>query len=121
MDDEEIEIMAYCSSEKVPASLGFGVCCSPEEYPDGLSSDWIYEGIEESFWENYEEFEPGIDKARQIAVDNPSATIEEVLFEVFGRFDISYEVDGAERECHFDVDVNSEIYSLLKEIWLKTE
>lgn len=114
---KEIEIMAWCSSEKEPVSLGFGACCSAEEFPDGLSPDWIYVGIEESFWENYEEFEPGIDKARQIAENNPSVTIEEALFEVFGCFDLTYEVDGAEKECLYAVDVNSEIYLLLKEIW----
>lgn len=117
MDDKEIEIMAWCSSEKEPVSLGFGISYNPKDHPDGLVLDWIYEGIADSFWENYRDFEPGIDKARQLVSDNPSMTIEQALFEVFGCFEISYEVDGVEKEFHNDIDVDSDIYSLLIEIY----
>ncbi len=115
MEDKEIEIMAWCTSKKESVSLGFGVTFNPRGYPDGLSSEWIYEGIGDSFWENYADFEPGIDKARQLACNNPTMKLEQALSEVFGCFDISYEVDGVEKQLHYDVDVNEIIYSLLKE------
>lgn len=116
MDDKEIEIMAWCSSEKEPVSLGFGISYNPKDHPDGLALDWIYEGIADSFWENYRDFEPGVDKAKQLLCNDPSMTLEQALLKVFGRFDISYEVDGVEKECLYDIDVNSDIYLLLTEI-----
>ena len=112
----EKELWAYCYSEKEDVSIAFGTSFDPnEETVDSLDTDWIDEGLSDSFWENHHEFELGIDKAKALLTQNNSLTIREALFVVFGEFSISYEVDGKETELSLDVDINDCIYSLLDE------
>lgn len=116
MDDKEIEIMAWCSSETEGVSLGFGISYNPQKHPDGLPLDWVYEGMADSFWENYRDFEPGIDKARQLVCNSTSMTLEQALFEVFGHFNISYVVDGVEKNLGYDIDADKAMYPLLENV-----
>lgn len=62
----EINIMAYCYSEKEEVSIGFGTSFSSEDSIDIIDTEWIDVGMSESFWENHQEFEPGIVKANQL-------------------------------------------------------
>lgn len=114
MDDREIEIMAYCSSEKESASIGFGVSYTLKDHPDGPGMDWIGEGFADSFWENYYEFEPGIERAKQLMQMNPEMSFREALFKVFGKFSVTYEVDGVEKNLSYNVDADGIMYSMLE-------
>lgn len=111
---KEIEINAECICEKEPASLGFGIYCLPEELPDNI--DWIVEGISESFWENYDEFMPGIDRAKCLMEGNPEISYEQALFSVFGHFHIRFEVDGREKEIAYDINPDNEMLELLTSV-----
>ena len=110
----EKEIWAYCYSEKEDVSIAFGTSFETnEETLESLGTDWIDEGLSDSFWENHHEFEPGINKAKALLNQNNSLTIREALFMVFGKFSISYEVDGKETNLLLDLDINDWVYSLL--------
>lgn len=113
--NESIEIMGYCYSKKSGASIGFGAELDYDIRSVGLlDTDWIDFGIPESFWENYYEFEPGIEKARLLIKDNTSLTFEQALYDIFGDFNITYEINGNEIELDFSFDVNEVMYELLK-------
>lgn len=114
LKDKEIKIGVCLSSEKESASLGFGMYYSIKEHPDGPGTDWIIDGMSDSFCENYDEFEPGIERARKLVCMNPQMSSREALFEVFGNFTISYEVDGIEKNLNFDIDVNDIMYLILE-------
>ncbi len=114
MDSREIEIWICLSSEKESVSLSWGVSYNPEEDPDGPGTDWLFDGTDgESFWENYSDFEPGIEKAKQLIELNPSLSFRQALFEVFGHFSVSYEVDGVEKDLGYNIDADEVMYSLL--------
>lgn len=115
MNDHEIEVMAWCSSVKENVTIGFGVCYDPtKETLSSLGSDWIIEGISDSFWENYTEFEPGLYKANSLIRNDPTLSIEQALYEVFGEFCLSFDVAESDEVVSCDVDINRHIYSLLE-------
>lgn len=68
----------------------------------------------DSFWENHRDFGPGIDRAKRLVFNNPSMTLEQALFEVFGHFTIFYEVNGVEQKLDYDIDADEIMYSMLK-------
>lgn len=110
----EHEITACCSSEKTDVSIGFGTSfVSENDHFDYPSPDWITEGIEDSFWENYEEFEIGIQQAYQLRCKKNLNT-RQALFEIYGHFNISYKVDGLEADINYIIDVDEIIYSMLE-------
>ena len=107
------EVEAYCYSEKVDVSLSFGI-----EYNgslDELGTDWIFEGISDSFWENYYEFEEYNNQAKEIA-NNKNIEYEEALEMVFGHFAISFVVDGKPVTWNSNLDINDQIFTLLSEL-----
>ena len=111
------EIFAYCSSEKTDVSIGFGTSfVSENDHFDYPSPDWITEGIEDSFWENYEEFEIGIQQAYQLRCEEKTLNTRQALFTIFGHFNISYKVDGLEADINYNynIDVDEIIYSMLE-------
>lgn len=111
----EIEIHASCYSEKADVSIGFGITC--ESKSDNLSEvgyEWIFEGISDSFWENYEEFEAGIFQAKIINANNSSITFRQALYAVFGNFDLEFEVNGVLVELDNRIDVDEIMYDLLE-------
>ena len=111
----EIEIWACCYSEKADVSISFGT--SVESFDGDLSSldtEWIYEGMGDSFWENHEEFEAGIAQAEALQKSDNTMTLHQAMFAVFGDFVLSYEVDGEEKELDIDFDVNASMYALLE-------
>jgi hypothetical protein len=110
-----VKIWAHCYSEKESVSISFGTSIdatmSIEEFHD---TDWIDEGLAESFWENYDEFVPGIEKAKTLLNNNPKLTMKAVLLDVFGHFFMSYEKDGEEIQLEFDINPDEVMYSLLE-------
>ena len=112
---KEIEIMAWCSSEKTDVSIGFGITIeSPDGTIDFSNTDWIWEGISDSFWENHYEFEPGLDEAEARYSKDPDITFHDALFDVFGNFTLRYEVDGVDKDLAFSYDANEQMYALLE-------
>ena len=112
---EESTLMIWCSSAKERASLGFGVSFNPEEESiDTLSMDWVWAAMSESFWENYEEFEPGIDKAKRLKENDSALSFREALKDVFGTFKVVYELDGENIELDWDLEYNEAVYYLLE-------
>ena len=111
----EVEIMTYCYSEKEDASIGFGTSFdSEEELINNLDTDWIEEGLSDSFLENYIEFEPGIEKAKQLIKSNPNLTFRQALHNIFGNFSISYEMKGKEIALQIEIDINQTMYDMLE-------
>ena len=110
LENREIEIWVCLSSEKESVSLCWGITYDPE----GPGSDWLSdETSEESFWENYSDFEPGIDKAKQLVKLDTSLSFKQALYEVFGHFLVSYEVNGIEKDLGYNIDGDGIMYSLL--------
>lgn len=111
----EREISACCYSEKEDVGIGFGVSFdSDEESIDSLDTEWIDVGMSESFWENHFEFEPGIEKAKQLVEHNSQLTLRQALYAIFGDFYISYEIDGEEIMFGTELDVNQAMYDMLE-------
>ena len=112
---EEIEIWACCSSENVDASIAFGVSAKADIEPiEDVGIDWIFEGLSDSFWENYYVFGPYIESATASLKNNSELSPHQVLFNIFGKFTVIYEVNGKKTELDFDVDINSLVYTLLE-------
>ena len=117
MDNNFCELWAQCFSEKNVVSIGFGVeYDSNTQSIEDLGYDWFYEGLEGSFWENYREFENGIQKAKDILSKDSSISYRNALYEVFGDFKVSYEVNGTNCEVEMDIDINEEMYLLLLQL-----
>lgn len=113
---EEHEINACCSSDKTGVSIEFGTTLvSVSNHFDYPSPDWITEGIGDSFWENYEEFEVGIQQAYQLRCENNTLNTRQALFAIFGHFNISYKVDGLEADINYNINVDDIIYSMLEQ------
>ncbi len=101
-------------SELTPVSLGFGI-----EYNGSISElgpEWIYEGVEESFWENSYEFEPYVKIAKNLVDNDKTISYKDALKRVFGRFSISFYVNENPVQVHSDIDVNAQLYELLSQI-----
>ena len=111
---KEIEISAYCYSEKEDAGIGFGFSCDEGDSMNALDTELIEIGLSESFWENYFEFEPGIEKAKQLLIDNQNLTLREALFAVFGHFAIVYTIGEEESELNLDINVDEVMYKMLE-------
>ncbi len=115
MSKSESTLMVYFYSEAEDVSLGFGISFDPEtDSIESLGTDWILEGMTDSFWENYEEFEPGINKAKILEKQNSGMTHRQALMKVFGDFIASCEMDGEETENNINIDANEAMYNLLE-------
>ena len=113
----DVEISACCYSEKEDVSIGFGIVFDADkESVERLDNDWLWVGISESFWENCEEFEHGIDNAKKLLEVNSDLTYRQALYRVFGDFNISYEVEGKEFDLSFKIDVNEIMYGMLENV-----
>lgn len=111
----EREITAYCYSEKEDVSIGFGVSFNiAEESIETIGTDWIDEGISDSFWENHYEFELGIEKAKQLMSVESNLTFRQALYSVFGDFLITFQVNGEEKQLNFEFDLNDVMYCMLE-------
>lgn len=112
----ELIIWACCYSTKEDVSISFGTTISSDAFStNDIDADCISEGLSDSFWENYSDFEEGINKAKELQKENAALTDKEALYQVFGEFSISFEVNGQETELALNQDINDCIYSLLME------
>ena len=114
--NDEIEIMAYCISEKENVSLGFGCSFDPEKDRNWKEeTERIFDGMSESFMENFEEFYPGIQKALSLIEMDPSLTYRQALYKIFGHFRTVFEIDGKETDNNvYDIDFEDDLYNLLE-------
>ena len=112
---EEIEIMACISSEKGYGSLGFGVSGEAETVED-LGTDWLFEGIGDSWWENCSEFEDDVEAVRKACEENKDLSWADAITQVLGHFTISYEVNGVETDLHYDFDFEGIMTDYLREL-----
>jgi hypothetical protein len=111
----DIEIIAYCYSEKADVSIGFGLIIkSADELKDLLDTNWIDEGLVDSFWENHYAFEPGLAEAEAICNRNHDIAFRDALFSIFGYFSMRYEVNGEKTALSFEFNANDMMYALLE-------
>ena len=110
MSENSQDVSVSCFSEKTGISLGFGYSLD-ENYDE---DEQLSIGIGESFWENYFEFESGIDRAKKMIDDGLFTEYREALFDVFGHFQLAFEVDGVEEERSYGIDPDEIIYSMLE-------
>ena len=115
---KEITLWAYCYCEKTENSLrcGFDVTGLDlsVELPD---LGGVVEGISDSFWELYFEYEPGVEKAHKLVKEGKCANLKQALLETFGHFHIRYEMeDAGEEDLDYKIDADELMYSLLEEL-----
>lgn len=114
---KEVEIMALCHSEKEGVCIGCGTYIDTDkELIKQLDNDWLWDCMAEAFWENSEEYEPGIRKAMQLLKNNPMLTYKQALYAVFGDFIISFETNG--ENIDFKLDSNNLMYGMLENLSL---
>ena len=111
----EIEITACCYSKKADVSVSFGTSVETVDGSfDTTDTEWIYVGMSELFWENHWEFESGIEQASILQNENNALTFRQALFNVFGHFELAYQIDGEEVDLNIDLDADSLMYALLE-------
>ena len=118
--DTLIEINAVCFSEKAEGSLGFGFSISETDYNNARISDAeeLYIGISDSYWENWSEFEPGVLEAKKMVDEGLYSKAKEALFEVFGHFELYFEIDEVEKHFDYEFDTDELMYTLLEGTYL---
>ena len=118
MEEKNYTVMIVCGSEKEDVSLGFGFVITEEEYNKGVifDSSNIDIGLSDAYHECYFEFEPGVEKAKQLFATGQYSSLQEAAFSVFGHFALHFEVDDVERAFSYEYDVDEGMYSLLDEL-----
>lgn len=113
----EIEVWVTCYSEITNVSISCGIYVdSVDNSLDIADFENIYGGLTESFWENYQEFEDGVEQADSQCESNPTLTFEQAILSVFGHFYISATIDGKETDLGIDPNADDFMFSLLKDI-----
>lgn len=110
---DNIYVSSY--SEKEDASISVGASLEADE--NELEID-VYV-MQEAFWENYFEFEPGIEKVKLLLESDSNITLRQAIVDVFGHFYISIEIDGDEIEIKDNWDEELEVcmYLMLEELY----
>ncbi len=116
------ELMAYCYAES-GESIGFGC---PVLYSN--HTEWIYEGVADSLYENYEEFEKAIKIAAKAGIEvlknSPDEELSSLAYRMtentLGGITVVYEADGKKIDIKYDVDIPDLIYSNLSD-YVETE
>lgn len=113
----ETEVWVTCYSKITNLSISCGIYI---DYVDGSidvpDARMIYEGLSESFWENYQEFADGVEQADAMYEGDPALSFEQAILSVFGHFFISCTIDGKEIDLGIDPNADDFMYSLLKDI-----
>ena len=113
----ETEVWVTCYSEITNVSISCGIYIdSVDGSIDVPDTRMIYEGLSESFWENYQEFEDGVEQADAMYEGGPALSFEQAILSVFGHFIISCTIDGKEIDLGIDPNADDFMYSLLKDI-----
>ncbi len=87
-----------------------------EEPINTIGNDWLWIGMSECFWENYHEFEPGIVRANTILNNSKEMTYRQALFNVFGRFSVTFALDGKKIDYDIGANFNDAIYDMLETV-----
>ena len=112
MDEEYKEIWGNCRSELVDVTLRFGLVELTGSI-DEVGTDWIYEGIADSYFENSWRYDEYILRTNEL-INSKGISREAALREVFGRFSVLFELEGNPVIINYDVDaVNELMYELL--------
>ena len=111
---DDIYVSSY--SEKEDASISVGASIDADE--DELEVDVLV--MQESFWENYFVFEPGIEKVKTLLKNDSGITLRQAIIDVFGHFYVSIEIDGDEIEIidNWDEELEECMYSMLESLYL---
>jgi len=116
-ETEYIEFWLTCSSEATGASISAG-CCG--DYTQDESKDLkvivdciLQDSFGDSFWENHDEFEEGIDIAERLSAINKHITFDQALRIVFGHFTFSLKKNGEPCPFPSEFDADECIYSML--------
>ncbi len=117
MEDNEIMLDVVCYSEKEDVSLGFGFGISENEKENKRIDEPgdIAIGISDSYYELYCEFEPGINKAKELIKEGRCSSVDEALREVFGHFELRFSINGVDEEFEYDFDVDECVFDVIKE------
>ena len=114
---EYIEFWLTCSSEATGTSISAG-CCGDYTWDESKDLKEIVDRIlqdsfSDSFWENHDEFDEGIDIAHKLSAINEHITFDQALRVVFGHFTFSLEKNG--EPCAFPpgFDADECMYSML--------
>jgi hypothetical protein len=112
----ETEVWVTCYSEKTDISISCGIYIDSADGSIDISDTGIiYEGLSESFWENYREFEESVEQADSKQESDPTLSFEQAILSVFGHFFISCTIDGKEIDLGIDPNADDFMYSLLKD------
>ncbi len=111
------DLMANCISEN-SGSIAFG--CPIDDVDD---TDWIHEGVADSLYENYEEFEEAViqaaEECRKVLRDKDAEDLSNLahrmIKKALGEICVVYEADGKQVDVTFDVDIPNLIYTYLAE------
>ena len=106
-DAESVDIWAHCHTVN-SGSISFG--CPLDKADDG---SWIYEGVADALYENYEEFEETVmqaaDEGYAVLQTNPDEDLHDLAYwmikKALGKITVVYEVDEKEVDIEFDVDI----------------
>lgn len=113
----ETEVWVTCYSEKTDISISCGIYIDSADGSIDISDTGIiYEGLSESFWENYREFEEGVEQADFKQKSDPTLSFEQAILSAFGHFFISCTINGKEIDPGIDPNADDFMYSLLKDI-----
>ena len=83
---------------------------------DEVGTDWIYEGIADSYFENSWEYDEYILRANEL-INSKGISREAALREVFGRFSVLFELEGNPVIINYDVDaVNEQMYAYIEQV-----
>ena len=114
--EESIDVVwVSCFSEKEAASIGAGA--SIEVHEQELDVDVCT--MQEAFWENYFEFEPGIEKVKILLKNNSNMTLRQAIVEVFGHFYTLIHINEKEIDVKGDCAEELEecMYSMLEALY----
>ena len=116
-----MEIMITCYAEN-SGSLGAGL--SDVESIDFDDLSWLYEGISESYWENYRDFEDAVGKAAEKVCSDikgkeplSKEELEILAYEAIkvelGAITAACEIDGKEKCIDLGIDASDLLCSVL--------
>ncbi len=116
-EDKMVMLDVVCFSEKENVSLIFGFEIAKIEADNRRLSDTndLAIGICDSYWELWEEFYPGIGKAKKLFDEGRFATARESLFNVFGHFGLKFSIDDVELDFDCEFDADECMYELLEQ------
>ena len=110
-------IKVCCYSEKKEVSLEFGYEDDESEHSlEEIGDSWFFEGIVETFWENSYEFEEEIKEVDKTIEEEPTITVDEAIYKVFGLFKYYFEINGKREESPYDIDINGIMVALLSNL-----